>query len=69
MQGHRTGFIKASALGEWQQGGCSGFFFSLGFRMKQGVKAWGGEDEEEGGLIVYGESGKKWGASQDAIRN
>lgn len=72
MQHHRTGFVNATALGKRQQGGCSDFFFPLGFRIKQWVRAWGRDDQEDQeGLIVYGESGKNvvTGASQDARRN
>lgn len=48
------------------------FFFPLGFRIKPWVRAWGRDDQEDQeGLIVYGESGKNvvTGASQDARRN
>lgn len=58
---HRTGFIKATALREWQQGGCSGFVFFSGIQDGTGVKAWGSNNEQEDkrGLIVYGKYGKK----------
>lgn len=48
------------------------FFFPLGFRIKQWVRAWGRDDQEDQeGLTVYRESGKNvaTGASQDARKN
>lgn len=70
MQHHRTGFINATALGEWQQGGCSEFFFfSL---WDSGGKSMGEDDQkDQEGLTVYRESGKNVvkGVSQDAKSN